>query len=526
MKSFKLTKLVKSLSVGLCCILAAGIISGCGGEKPVDKKVLKFGVTNFADTLEPTENFFGWVVLRYGIGECLTKFDEKMNVVPYLAESWSISDDKLTWTFKIRDNVKFSNGNPLTAQAVKASIERAFDKNLRAATFFKYTSIKADGQNLIITTEKPLPNMPGFVADPLFAIVDVSAEKDRDFRKSGPICTGPYSVASFVKEKSVVTKNKYYWNGEVPFEIVEIPSIDDPNTRAMALQSGEVDFAVNIAAGDIDLFRKNNKFYIDEISSLRTVLARINQKGILGDPKVRAALIQGCDRDVYNKVLLKGTFLPGKAPVPPSMDYGFDKLVDPNAYNPENAKKLLAEAGWADADGDGILEKNGKKLQLDFIVYNGRAELPLYAEAVQADLKKLGFDIKVKNVDYNLIDKMGIDGEYDLLISNITTANTGDPEIYLSWYWKSNNNGDNPQNGSGYSNKELDAKFAQLSAEFDKAKRRQLMIEIQQIIMNDSAGLFLGYPQTNIVASKALGGVVMYPSDYYWLTSKIKPASK
>lgn len=314
MKIFKMNKLIKSLSVGLCCLLSAGIITGCGGEKPVDKKVLKFGVTNFADTLEPTENFFGWVVLRYGIGECLTKFDEKMNVVPYLAESWSISDDKLTWTFKIRDNVKFSNGNHLTAQAVKASIERAFEKNIRAATFFKYTSINADGQNLIITTEKPMPNMPGFVADPLFAVVDVSAEKERDFRKNGPICTGPYAVSSFVKEKSVLKKNQYYWGGEVPFETVEVPSIDDPNTRAMALQAGEVDFAVNIAAGDIDLFRKNNKFYIDEISSLRTVLARINQKGILGDPKVRSALIQGCDREVYNNVLLKGTFIAGKAP--------------------------------------------------------------------------------------------------------------------------------------------------------------------------------------------------------------------
>lgn len=249
--------------------------------------------------------------------------------------------------------------------------------------------MKADGQNLIITTSKPQPNMPGFLADPLFIIVDVSAEKQgRDFAKEGPICTGPYKVESFVKEKAVMVRNEYYWDGEVPFERVEIPSIDDPNTRAMALQSGEVNFAVNIAAGDIDLFRNNDKFYIDEISSLRTVLARINQKGILGDPKVRAALISACDRENYNNVLLKGTFIPGKAPIPPSMDYGFDELTDPNAYNPERAKQLLAEAGWTDSNGDGILDKDGKDLSLDFVVYNSRAELPLYAEAVQADAKK------------------------------------------------------------------------------------------------------------------------------------------
>ena len=529
MKWFNRKKLWQSISVGLCSVMAAMVISGCGGSGSTnaDNGVLKVGVTNFADTLEPTQNFFGWVVMRYGLGECLTKFDEKMEIQPYLAESWSVSDDKLTWTFKIRDGVKFSNGAELTAEAVKASLERAFAKNNRAATFFKYTEMKAEGQNLIIKTEKPMPNMPGFLADPLFIIVDTKAEAEgRDFSKQGPICTGPYMVESFVKEKSVMKKNPYYWNGEVPFETVEIPTIDDPNTRAMALQSGDVDMAVNIAAGDIDLFRNNNDFQVDEIASLRTVLARLNQKGILGDDKVRAALISGCDRDTYNNVLLKGTFLPGKAPVPPSMDYGFEQLNDPNAYNPERSAKLLDEAGWKDTDGDGIRDKDGKPLRLDFVVYNGRAELPLYAEAVQADLKKLGFDINIKNVDYNLIDQMGIKGEYDLLISNITTANTGDPEIFLSWYWKSNKNGENPQNGSGYSNPDLDAKFEALSVEFDKDKRRQLIIEIQQIIMNDGAALFLGYPQTNIVNNKSLAGVKMYPSDYYWITSLIKPAGK
>ena len=504
-------------------IFSAAIFAGCGSDK-ADTSTLKVGVTNFADSLEPTENYFGWVVMRYGMGETLAKFDEKMNVQPWLAESWKISDDHLTWTFKIRDGVKFSNGKDLTAEAVKASIERAFAKNKRAETFFKYKEIKADGQNLIITTEKPEPNMPGFLADPLFLIVDTSAEGERDFAKQGPICTGPYVCESFTKEKAVMKKNPHYWDGEVPYETVEIPSIDDPNTRAMALQSGEVDMAVNIGAGDIGLFNDASKFHIDRIASLRVVLARINQKGVLGDPKVRAAFISMCDRKSYNEIILKGTFIEGKAPIPPSMDYGFDQLTDPNHYDVERAKKLLDEAGWKDTDGDGIRDKDGKPLSVDFVVYNSRAELPIYAEAVQADAKKVGIDVKIKSVDYNLIDKMGINGEYDLLISNITTANTGDPEIFLNWYWRTNKDGDNPQNGSGYSNPALDAKFAELSTEFDKAKRRQLMIDIQQIIMNDGAGLFLGYPETNIISSTKITGATMYPSDYYWVTNKIRPA--
>ena len=513
----------KLLSVAMAACLSVAVFAGCGG-KEASRDTLRVGVTNFADSLEPTENAFGWVVMRYGMGETLTKFDEKMNIQPWLAESWKISDDKLTWTFKIRDGVKFSNGNPLTAEAVKASIERAFAKNTRAATFFKYTEMKADGQNLIITTDKPAPSMPGYLADPLFLIVDVSSEGERDFAKQGPICTGPYVCESFVKEKAVMKKNPNYWDGEVPFETVEIPSIDDPNTRAMALQSGEVDMAVNIAPGDVGLFNDTGKYHVDKIASLRTVLARINEKGILGDPKVRAAFISMCDRKSYNEVILKGTFIEGKAPVPPSLDYGFDQLSDPNHYDIERAKKLLDEAGWKDTDGDGIRDKDGKPLSVDFIIYNSRAELPIYAEAVQADGKKIGFDIKVKTVDYNLLDKIGINGEYDLLISNIITANTGDPEIYLNWYWRTNKDGDNQQNGSGYSNPEYDAKCAALAVEFDPAKRRQLMIEMQQILLNDAAALFLGYPETNIISSTKITGATMYPSDYYWITNKIRPA--
>lgn len=524
MKLFNLKKSVRLAVIGAGMVATMGIIAGCGNNTPKDTSVLKMGVTNFADTLETTQNYFGWVVMRYGIGETLVKFDDKMNPQPWLAESWTISPDKKTWTFKLRDGLKFSNGEPVTAEIVKKSIERAFAKNTRAATFFKYTDIKAEGNNLIITTDKEYPNVVGCLADPLFIIVDVNAEKNRNFAKEGPIGTGPYKVKSFTKEKTIVEANEHYWAGKVPFKSVEIMSIDDPTTRAMALKNGDVNVAVNIAAGDINSIKEDKSLHVDEIASLRTVLARINVKGVLGDKKVREAFISGTDRKSYNEVLLKGTFIPGKAPIPPSLNYGFDELKDPNAYNPERAKKLLAEAGYKDSDGDGYVDKDGKNLEVKFVVYNSRAELPLYAEGVQADMKKIGIKVNIDTVDYNLIDKIGIDGKYDLLISNIVTANTGDPEIFLKWYWKTNVNGDNPQNGSGYSNPIYDNILDQLSTEFDKEKRRQLIIQAQQILLDDAAGLFLGYPTTNIANNKWVAGVVMYPTDYYWLTDKIKPA--
>ena len=138
--------------------------SGCGGDKNVSKgskETLTVGITNFADSLEPTDNYFGWQVMRYAIGECLVHFDNKMNPEPWIAESWKVSDDKLSWTFKIKD-IKFSNGNKVTAEAVKKSLERTFAKAPRAKVMFEYESMTANGQELVIrAAHRPAcPNAP------------------------------------------------------------------------------------------------------------------------------------------------------------------------------------------------------------------------------------------------------------------------------------------------------------------------------------------------------------------------------
>lgn len=521
-------KWMKTCISALLIGTASLALYGCGSDSQKSgaaPETLRIGVTNFADSLEPTDNYFAWVVMRYGLGECLVKFDQEMNPVPWLASSWSIGKDQLTWTFQINDRAVFSNGNKVTADAVKSSIERVFEKSDRARTFFDYTEMKADGQTLIIKTDKPVPGLPGMLADPLFIIIDTTVT-DRDYRSMGPICTGPYMVKSFSKAKAEMEANPNYWDGTVPFKKVEIPSIDDPNTRAMALQSGEVDMAVNISPGDLKLFTDSSRYRISEIASLRTVLARINMSPghPLQDPKVRAALISSTDRKTYCENLLQNTFITGKAPVPPSLNYGFDQLTDPNNYNPDRARQLLSEAGWKDTDGDGYVDKDGKPLEVNFVYYSSRAELPLFAEATQADAKKVGIKVNLKNVDYNILDSMAKKGDYDLCISNIITANTGDPAVYLNWYWKTNSSGSNPQNGSGFSSTAFDTLSDRLSQEFDPALRRQYMIDMQQIILNEGAGLFFGYPKTNMVSSTSITGAEILPADYYWLTKDIRPA--
>lgn len=522
---------MKSLYKKGAALAAAALLTfalaGCGGSNSkTPKDTMVVGVTNFADSLEPTDNYFGWQVMRYGIGECLVHFDDKMNAEPWIAESWKVSDDKMSWTFKIRD-IKFSNGKPVTGEAVKKSIERTFARAPRAKAVFELDHITADGQNVTIYTKKPIATLPGMLGDPLFIIVDTDSDGKVDFAKQGPISTGPYMVKSFSKAKTELDKNPNYYD-KVPFAHVVVNTIDDPNTRAMALQKGEIDMAVNIAPGDMQLFQDKKKFTISSISSIRDVLARMNVSNghYLADRNVRKALIQSLDRDTYSKVLLKDTFIPGGPLLPPSLDYGFDKLKAeyPDNYNVENAKKLLADAGWKDTDGDGFVDKDGKDLELDFIYYSGRAELPLFAEATQSDAKKVGIKINLKNVDYNVLDGIGTRGEYDLLISNILTEQAGDPEVFINQYWKTNVNGSNPQNGSGYSNPAYDALSDQLASEFDPAKRKEIIFQMEKILQDDTAILIFGYPQTNMISSTKLKNADIKPCDYYWITKDITPA--
>lgn len=522
--------------------LAAGLLAGCGnsaGEKAdtedtaasgensaLDKTggdggEITIGVTSFADTLEPTEQYFSWVVSRYGVGETLVRFDENGEIMPCLAESWEISEDQLTWTFKIREGVKFSNGDDMTPELVKASLERTFKLSDRAVSFFEPASMEVDGQNLLIKTKEPVAILPGSLADPLFLIVDTQADTDA-FAMEGPICTGPYAVESFSPTDScVVVRNEYYWDGEVPLDKVTLKCIDDQTTRSMALQTDEVQIAYNLKTENLADFEDSGEYNIQQLESLRSTYAFMNQNGVLGDKALRQAVIRGLDKETYCDTLLEGGATAGKAPVPPTLDFGFDELKDENAYDPDGAKALLEEAGYKDTDGDGFVETpSGEKLELNFVIYTSREELNVYAQAAQASLKDMGINVKLNTVSYETLLDMRDSGEFDMLIWNVLVANTGDPEKYLRENWYSTSS----SNQMGYSNPQVDELLDQLVTEFNEDTRKNLIMQIQQLIMDDAATVFFGYETTYLFSSKSVTGVKMYPMDYYWLTKDISLA--
>lgn len=517
----------KMIIMSLACILGITVLSGCGSaskkstQDTKGAKEVTVGVTSFADTLEPTDQYYSWVITRYGVGENLVRFDENAQIAPLLAESYEVSEDGLTWTFKIREDVKFSNGDDMTPELVKASLDRTFELSDRAKTFFKPSSIEVDGQNIKIKTDEVVATLPGCLADPLFLIINTKVDNS-NIVMEGPIGTGPYVFESFDPTiDAVVTKNENYWGGEVPLNKVTFKCIADQSTRSMALQAGEIQVAYNLKAENKVDFADTEKYEIQELESLRSTFAFMNQKGALGDIKLRQALISALDRETYTQSLLEGGAKIGKAPVPPTLDYGFDELVDENSFDPERAKALLEEAGYVDINGDGFVETpTGEPLNLNFVIYTSRAELGVYAQAAQVNLKEVGINVTLNTVSYETLLDIRDSGQYDLLIWNVLAANTGDPEKYLRENWHS----EAVSNTTGYSNPEVDRMLDELSKTIDSNARRDLIKQIQQIIMNDAATVFFGYETTFLYSSKDVTSVKMYPMDYYWLTTDLKLA--
>lgn len=488
---------------------ASGAAGGTGEGKKSHLNVALFWL---GSSLDPAEEWNGWTLTRAAIGETLVQFDKQMKMIPKLADKWDRIDDT-TWHFHIRDGVTFHNGNPVTADAVKKSIERSISLNERGQSTLPIASMTAKGQDLTIKTTQPDASLLGNIAEPLFIIVDTSADTSKF--KSEPIATGPFMVTGYTPDQEIQVK-KYdgYWGGAADLDTMTLKYIKDDNTRALALQSGEIDVASNVGRSQMPLFQDKTQYTIDEIPSLRTQFVWFNTThSLLSDVKVRRAISYGVDRDMYANTLVGGQA--AKGPFTSALPFGYDKITGYD-YEPAKAEQLLDEAGYQDTDGDGIREKDGKKLSLQLILNSAYESDSVVAAAMQSQLKEIGVGLELTSYE-DLTDHQK-SGNYDLALTSINTGITGDPQYILDFYFKTGAE----WNVGGYSNPKLDELIERLHSEFDVEKRYALAAEAQQIILDDAAYMFLTYTPINIVSKSNVKGATMYPIDFYLLDRNIK----
>ena len=342
-------KMKKFLGIMLAMVMAVTMLAGCGGSSKESSssdngKTLKFGCFSYSESLDPANMInSAWCSSRYGIGECLFKYKDDLSVENTICDEYSTEDNK-TWVFHIRDGVKFSNGNDVTPSAIKACWDVLYANKTGSSNpskFMDYESITPDddARTLTIVLKQAKADLRKDLAYPVFVILDVSGDYDL---AENPIGTGPYALTSFdSKTKATLVKNKYYWNGEVPYDNVEIDFLSEDN-KALALQNGDINLVENVTStSDLDTLKKDDNFNVSIGQGVRTGFAYINEKGILGDDTLRQAVQMALDHKTMCEVTVGGLYTEGISVLPSSLAYGYDNLKNPYTYNVDNAKKLF-----------------------------------------------------------------------------------------------------------------------------------------------------------------------------------------
>ena len=523
----------RTLAILLCVLLLAALMAGCGGTSSTGSgsssgsnalsdstgsgssssgsgassgsasstaagKTLTFGCQMYSDGMIAPwlQTNCAWNCMRYGISESLFEFDDDSQPVPCLAESIEASDDRLTWTIKLKSGIKFSNGVDMTASKVKYALDYVREMGPEGSTtpqnFLEFEAVvTADDANNTITiqTVTPYVNLAGNLADPAMAIVDYEGTGDN--YENGMIGTGPYMVKEFHTQVGYdMVKNPYY-REPVPYDNVKILFMGDASAKANALLAEQIDIAENImSVSDLAKLQEDPGFTVETAAGVRCGFSWMNFNGVLANDDLRHAVLMAIDYDtICHSNTIGDLYTPGFSVLPSGMGYGYEKLNNPWKYDPEGAKKLLDDAGIVDNDGDGIRELNGQNIMLRYVSYENRL-LNDFSDAHTLYLNEIGIGV---TSDYGSSDDQWnklVAGEYDLNNNNWNHLIAGSPYTYLG-NWCSTNSA----NYCGFNNERYDELYALLENELDNAKRLEYMLEMQQILVDNVAAIVDGYYQ-------------------------------
>lgn len=498
---------------------AAGAVSK-SGETTTDgeRADLVLGATTGffgAESLDVAYNWDGWIMSIYGISENLYRLDENIEPQPWIAESVETPDEN-TWVFTIRDGVTFSNGKTVDAKAVKACFERTYEKNERADSTLKIKSMEADGMKFTIVTPEPNPTLLNDLCDPLLGIYDATEEPDEEL---GVSCTGPYVATSFTAMTDVKMRaNENYWGGAPKADTVELKIIDDQDALDMALANGEIDLIAQETANGASKFTDTSKYTTDTVTTTRANFLSFNLKTEgLDDLAVRQAINYCIDREGYADVVYQGFATPCYGIYPDNLAFGgtdgLNLTVD--SYDADKAKEILADAGYQDTDGDGILDKDGVNLSFKVLTYSYNDNCIQLADMLQAELSQIGIELSIETQD--VLDDPLASGDFDLAILNYAMAPIGTPSYFINMLFTtgaSNNYG-------GYSNEKVDALAAEIGTTSDNDKVVSLTRELEQQVLDDMPFAFVADQQVIFVYSNKVKGVQINPTEYYLVTNTL-----
>ena len=487
-----------------------------------ERPTLTAGVIWLDSPLDPVKS--GWVANQSGISENLFKLSATtLSPEPWLATD-AVQIDPLTWEITLRTDVKFHNGAVMDAEAVKASLERTLRLSPASAENLGIDTVSVkDAQTVTVTTIDPRPTLPGLLTAPATAITDAAAADaagEDNFIAAGAL-TGPYIPVEYLLEERLSSvANDDYWGGTPPLAGIEHLAIPDTNSRELALQAGDIDVAINVSPTGAQAINSQPGMH-SQTAGIGTsvVMWWVNfERGTLADPLVRRALAHAIDREsIAGLVAPEGTGSFAELLLPE--DFVSCPGVNAPDYDPGEASNLLMQAGYADSDGDGILDKEGQSLEIIIGGYPERFQLPIMAEAAQAMLADVGIQAEVRITEWSVVNEP----EWDLFGWFNNVVETGDPVVNVSKYAgiRADASSSGANNYGHYDNSRLAGIVAKAGDVSDVEQRREIACEALEMVTDESAFLPIAHVYMVYGVSERVTGFDPHPTSLYFFDHRI-----
>lgn len=452
------------------------------------------------------------------IYETLVEWDyEGGRLAPKLAVEWRRADE-LTWIFHLRENARFHDGTFFDANAAKFSLER-FIKLRGNWQGLNVTAINAPAPHVLeIKTREPFAFLPEYLAYLNLAMVSPAAvEKYAVKFAENPVGTGAFRLAAYrPQQDAVLTRYADYWGTKPKLETIVYRYLPDAQTQILALEAGEIDACRAVPLPEVARFRHSQDFSVQTGAGRHTHHLVFNRKASafreeFDDARFRRAFNFAVNRRELVRLTLNGIGQPADSAVPPWFNLPTQNPT--NDYDVEQAKNLLAELNWIDADGDGVLEKDGRPLELRFVFSpNWYPQNSAMAEVLQMQLARIGVRLVLQPLEWGAAERAERAGAADIRHRGITFAVGGVQYGLWSAYHSSNGAFKSVHYGSAAVDRLL---IRAKSAATSEAAAIDLA-EVVEILRSDAPDVPLYYDEEVIIQNKRVAGGLLktHPAIY------------
>lgn len=450
-------------------------------------------------SLEPTALLGnGSIVMLRSIYGTLVDLDEEMNVIPSIAESWTKSEDGLTYTFKIREGIKFSNGDELTAEDVVFSFER-FLKAPIGQFYSQYISGASALDKFTVEVKTPavFEGIYTALSTVLLVLPKNYVESMSDDISQKAIGSGPYIVKNFEPGSHIdLEANENYFKGAPSIKTITMKFIPDAGTRAIALESGEVDLIMLPAFNDrSNLMNLDHISYLEALSNKRYIIS-LSDFGILKDSKLREAISYGINSEEIFQVMTDGVGQVIKGTVSPVAFPQYSDIVEISTYNPEQAKIALAESEY-DPTSDVVVIS-----VLDPVTQR-------IAEVIQNQLSQVGIKTQIDTIEVGAFYGRIAEGKIEIAIS-FGGGSVFSPQEELGGFTTMQ---DRAQRWPD--SQQMDDLYNQLIATADQNQRTEIITEMYGVLRDMYLVIPLYVTNEAIAFDKGLNGIKSHPEGIY-----------